>query len=392
LDADGTVYTFNNAGATVSLNESNIAPPATGAQTTDGWANSTLNNTTWYKFIAPASGSVRVNATANNYNGQIAVYDVANCADFNTNFDLMGANDNEINGVSLAPNFTVCGLTPGNEYYILHDGFNATTGNHTIAITEIVLQAGASNPLTQICTGEDVNLFTTINGYDMGGAWSAPVAAVNASITDSTFTSTGLAYQAFTFQYRVTEGCAYDSITSQIQIFAPSSAGTDGTLTVCKNETVDLLSGLGGNVQTGGTWYNPSNVVMASSQITAGAFPGSFNYDYIAGNGVCPNDTANVVVVVLSSCDINSIDETVFAGVSVYPNPSTGIIYVDADLAAGNFDYVVTDANGRVIANATNGVKAASTSTIDLRGVETGVYFIRLSNQSSDKMYRIVVQ
>jgi hypothetical protein len=283
-------------------------------------------------------------------------------------------------------------LTPGNEYFILHDGFNATTGNHTIAITEIVLQAGASNPLTQICTGDDVNLFTTINGYDMGGAWSAPVAAVNASITDSTFTSNGLAYQTFTFQYRVTDGCAYDSITSQIEVFAPSTAGTDGSITVCKNEMVDLLSGLGGTVQTGGTWYDPSNNVMPSSQITASAFPGSFNYDYIAGNGVCPNDTANVVVVVSPSCDINSIDESVFAGVSVYPNPSTGIIYVDADLAAGNFDYVVTDANGRVIAKATNGVKAASTSTIDLRGVETGVYFIRLSNQSSDKMFRIVVQ
>ena len=65
LTVDGTVYTFNNTGATVSFDESNIAPPATGAQTTDGWANSTLNNTTWYKFIAPASGSIRVNATAN---------------------------------------------------------------------------------------------------------------------------------------------------------------------------------------------------------------------------------------------------------------------------------------------------------------------------------------
>ncbi len=66
--------------------------------------------------------------------------------------------------------------------------------------------------------------------------------------------------------------------------------------------------------------------------------------------------------------------------------------YVDADLAAGNFDYVVTDANGRVVSNVANGIKAASTSSIDLRGVERGVYFIRLSNQSADKMYRIVVQ
>ncbi len=393
LQVDGTQYTFNNTGGTVSPGEATIAPPATGAQTTDGWINSTLNRTTWYKFVAPASGSVRVNATGIAYNGQIAVYDVANCADFLTNFDLLAANDNEIGGSSLAPNFTVCGLTPGNEYYIMHDGFDATAGNHSIILTEIVLEAGNANALSQICYGETLNLFTTINGYEAGGAWSAPVAAANASITDSIFNSTGLAYQTFVFQYRVTDGCAYDSITSQVQIFAPSSAGTDGALTVCKNEPFDLLSGLGGNVDLGGTWYDPSNNALPSSMIDhASAFPGSFNYDYITGNGVCPDDTANVVVTVSASCDYFGIEEAVFADVQVYPNPSTGVIFVETTISTGAFDYSVTDANGRVVAQANNGIKAAATSTIDLTGVERGIYFVKLSNASADKVYRIVIQ
>lgn len=393
LQVDGTQYIFNNTGGTVSPGEATIAPPATGAQTTDGWINSTLNRTTWYKFVAPASGSVRVNATGIAYNGQIAVYDVANCADFLTNFDLLAANDDEIGGSSLAPNFTVCGLTPGNEYYIMHDGFDATAGNHSIILTEIVLEAGNANALSQICYGETLNLFTTINGYEAGGAWSAPVAAANASITDSIFNSTGLAYQTFVFQYRVTDGCAYDSITSQVQIFAPSSAGTDGALTVCKNEPFDLLSGLGGNVDLGGTWYDPSNNALPSSMIDhASAFPGSFNYDYITGNGVCPDDTANVVVTVSASCDYFGIEEAVFADVQVYPNPSTGVIFVETTINTGAFDYSVTDANGRVVAQANNGIKAAATSTINLTGVERGIYFVKLSNASADKVYRIVIQ
>jgi hypothetical protein len=321
------------------------------------------------------------------------VYDVANCADFLTNFDLLAANDNEIGGASLAPNFTVCGLTPGNEYYIMHDGFDATAGNHSIALTEIVLEAGNANALSQICSGDQLNLFTTINGYDANGAWSAPVASVNASITDSTFASTGLAYQTFVFQYRVTDGCAYDSITSQVQIFGPSSAGTDGALTVCKNEPFDLLSGLSGNIDMGGTWYDPSNNAMPSSMVdNASAFPGSFNYDYITGNGVCPDDTANVVVTVSATCDYFGIEEAVFADVQVYPNPSTGVIFVETTISTGAFDYSVTDANGRVVAQANNGIKAAATSTIDLTGVERGVYFVKLSNASADKVYRIVIQ
>jgi hypothetical protein len=150
---------------------------------------------------------------------------------------------------------------------------------------------------------------------------------------------------------------------------------------------------LGGNVDLGGTWYDPSNNALPSSMIDhASAFPGSFNYDYISGNGVCPDDTANVVVTVSASCDYFGIEEAVFADVQVYPNPSTGVIFVETTINTGAFDYLVTDANGRVVAQANNGIKAAATSTIDLTGVERGVYFVKLSNASADKVYRIVIQ
>jgi hypothetical protein len=387
-----TTYTFNNTGATVSLDEINIAPPATGAQTTTGWINSTLNNTLWFKFVAPASGRVRINSTSTNYNGQSAVYDVALCSDFNNNFDLIAANDNEIGGPSLAPNYTVCGLTPGNTYYIMHDGATGTGGNFGIKITEIVLDAGLSNPLSNICYGDTINLYTTINSFATGGSWSAPLASSNASIyNDSLFTSVGLAYQVFDFEYRIVDGCAYDTIISQVKIFAPSNAGEDGTITACKNEPVDLLSGLTVNADFGGNWFDPSNNPIANSQVTTGNFPGSYNYDYIVGNGVCPDDTANVVINV-GTCNWLDITEETFAGVEVFPNPTNGVVFVAASMNAGNFSYEVTDANGRVIAEAINGVIAAATTSIDLSKVETGVYFIQLSNATAKKVYRIVVQ
>ena len=387
-----TTYTFNNTGATVSLDEINIAPPATGAQTTDGWINSTLNNTLWFKFTAPASGQVRINSTSTNYNGQSAVYEVALCSDFNNNFDLVAANDNEIGGPSLAPNYTVCGLTPGNTYYIMHDGATGTGGNFGIRITEITLNAGLSNPVSDVCYGDTINLYTTINSYATGGAWTAPLASSNASIfSDSLFTTEGLAYQVFDFEYRIVDGCAFDTIVSQVKIFAPSNAGQDGTITACKNEPVDLLSGLTVNADFGGNWFDPSNNPVASSQVTTGNFPGSYNYDYVVGNGVCPDDTANVVINV-GTCDWLDITEETFAGVEVFPNPTNGVVFVAASLNAGNFSYEVTDANGRVIAEAINGVTAAATTSIDLSKVETGVYFIQLSNATAKKVYRIVVQ
>lgn len=387
-----TTYTFNNAGATVTLDEINIAPAETGAQTNDGWINNTLNGTTWFKFIAPASGQVRIDFTATNYNGQAAVYDAASCSDFNNNFDILAANDNAIGGTSLAPNFTVCGLTPGDAYYIMHDGFTGTAGVYGIRITEVVVNAGTANATTNVCSGNVLNLDGTITGNDLGGTWTAPVNAVNASIFGSSFQSAGIAFQTFNFQYQVVDGCASDTVVSKVRIFAPSSAGIDGSITVCKNEPLDLLAGLSGNVDLNGSWYDPANVILTSSNITSSAFQGNYNYDYIAGNGVCPNDTANVVVTVLGTCDFLDIDEATFAGIEVYPNPTNGMVYVSASNNAGTFNYEVTDANGRVIATAVNAINGAATTSIDLSKVETGVYFIRLSNTTGDKVYRVVVQ
>ncbi len=386
----GETYTFNNNGAAVSLNETNIAPAATGSQTTDGWINSTLNGTLWYTFTAPASGSVRINSTALPYNGQAAVYTAANCGDFNT-FTMIAANDDEIGGTSLAPNFTVCGLTPGSTYYIMYDKFDGTSGNFSMNVTAIVLEGGSALPLTNVCSGTMVDLFTTITGNNTGGDWSSSIAAVDASIMGSMFNTSGLAYQTFNLQYRVTDGCAYDSIVSQVKIFPPSNAGQDGVIIACKNEPIDLLAGLNGNSDLNGAWYDPSNALLPNSQITTAVFPGQYNFDYISGNGVCPNDSANVVVTVLGNCDWLSVNENALEQVTIYPNPSTGVVFVESTFSTGNFQLVVTDVNGRKVQTPQNTI-SAGTNTVNLKEVERGTYFFTLSTENAEKVFRVVIQ
>lgn len=386
----GQTYTFNNNGAAVSLNEIDIAPAATGAQTTTGWVNSTLNGTLWYSFVAPASGSVRINSTAVPYNGQAAVYTAINCADFNT-FTFIAANDDAIGGTSLAPNFTVCDLTPGATYYVMYDKFDATSGNFSLHVSAIVLEGGSAQPLTNVCTGTMVDLFTTITGNNTGGDWSSSIAAVDASIQGSMFNTAGLAFQTFNLQYRVTDGCAYDSIVSQVKIFPLSNAGQDGSITACKNEPIDLLSGLNGNTDLNGDWYDPTDVLMPNSQLNTANFPGQYNYDYISGNGICPDDTANVVVTVLGNCDWLSVDENALEQVTVYPNPSNGVVFVESTFTTGNFNLVVTDVNGRTIQTGQNTI-STGTNTVNLKEVERGTYFFTLSTTNAEKVFRVVIQ
>jgi len=414
LMVDGTVYIFDNTGATVTTGETGIVPTQTGYNATDlpqvGWGQPTLQRTTWFTFTAPASGSMRFSGEdINTFWSQIAIYDAPVCNDFNT-FDLLAASDQAsvttttigntttIDTIKVAPNFTICGLTPGATYYIMHDSWaganGATTlqGQYSITMTPINLEAGTFVDVLDACTGTSVVLFDGITGYQPAGSWTAELAPAGTGLTDSLFNTSGLGYQVFDFEYRVTDGCAYDSIVAQVQIFPLSSAGTDGSITVCRNEPVDLLSGLGGNVDLGGSWYNPSNQLMPSSAINAANIGGLYNYDYITGNGVCPDDTANVLLTVDQSCDYLNIQEMYFSSMTMFPNPTNGLVYITNEGNSEVFNYEVIDIDGRVIASKVNAINGASTTTIDLTGKVTGMYMIRVYNGNAEKVFRVVLQ
>jgi hypothetical protein len=384
VGAPGLLY--NNTGATVSAEEIGIVPPVTGAQTTTGWANNNLSHTTWFKFTAPASGNVRIDATGVEYNGQIGVYYGADCSIL-PSFTLEGANDNEIDGTSEAPNFTVCGLTPGAEYYLMHDG-SGTAGNYTIEISEVSVYAGVEGEVLEICYGESTNLFLGIANYNLGGEWIATSPAV--VLQGNTFNSTDYASQTYTFNYVVSDGCAVDQATATVVVYAAPSAGLDGSITVCLNEPFDLLTGIGGNIDLGGTWYNPSNQTMSGSLDTSSSLAGQYNYDYIVTSTICPSDSANVIVVVDGSCDYTAIVEELMGQWAVYPNPATNNLTISNNSGLSVSNMELLDLNGKVLYNTTWGNQLEK--QIDITQLQTGMYILKLSFDGQTSSKRIVKQ
>jgi hypothetical protein len=221
----------------------------------------------------------------------------------------------------------------------------------------------------------------------MGGTWTQETPTLG--LNGSSFVTAGLAYQVFNFEYEVVDGCATDSVIQQVQIYGPSSAGTDGTITACQNEPIDLLAGLGGNVDLGGTWYDPSNTAI-SSDIIASNIPGSFNYDYVTGNGVCPDDTANVIVSVDPSCDYLSIEEVAFDNMTIFPNPTNGSVFVTNEGSNEVFNFELTDVNGKVITAQNAAINGTETTEVSLVNLESGFYLIRVFNDNADKTFRII--
>lgn len=388
LAVDGTVYTMSNAGATVAIGESAIAPVAGSCTGIGNWCNSSMNFTTWFTFVAPASGNVRIDGESGNFNGQIAVYQTANCSNF-AQYNLISANDDAATG--LYPYLNICGLTPGATYYMVHDSWSTTaTGVYTLRLRDVVVEAGSNLGQLNICTGDVVDLSTRLTGADAGGAWSESIPT--AGFNDPIWSSAGLAYQVFTFEYMVIDGCAADSVSTSVSVYQEAHAGNDGSITVCLNEPVDLLSGLSGNIDLGGTWYNPSNNPMPNSAITGGTVPGQFNYDYITGNGVCPDDTSNVILIVNPTCNYLNLQEFATEGLEIYPNPTTNIFYISNTGSSEVFNYELTDLNGKIISKRYAAINGSETTEVSVENLETGVYLIHIFNENADKTFRVVKQ
>jgi hypothetical protein len=303
-------------------------------------------------------------------------------------FTLEGANDDEIDGTSQAPNFTVCGLTPGVEYYVLHDG-SGTAGSYTIAISEVSVYAGVEGEAMNICYGETANLYLGIANYTLGGEWVATSPAV--VLQGSDFNSTDYAStQTYTFNYIVSDGCAVDQATATVIVYAAPSAGEDGSITVCLNEPFDLLTGIGGNVDLGGTWYNPSNQTLPGSLDTSGSLAGQYNYDYIVTSTICPNDSSNVIVIVDGSCDYTAIVEELMGQWEVYPNPATTTLTVSNNSGLSVSNMELLDLNGKVLYNSTWGNQLEK--NIDISPLQTGMYILKLTFDGQTSSKRIIKQ
>ena len=386
IPVNGQMYMFNNTGATFDAAELAMVPPATGAQTTTGWANQNLEMTTWFKFIAPPSGAVRINCTGVAYNGQMAVYGSPNCSNI-AGFQMMAANDDDLGGMNQAPNFTVCGMTPGTEYYMMHDAFNFTAGNHAIQLYEIVLNAGVEGEQLEVCYGDTVNLFLGIANYQLEGTWSETTPTLG--LNDNLFNTNGLASTLYEFTYTIQDGCASDAANAYVQIYSAPNPGVGGTINVCLNEPFNLVSGISGLVDLDGVWYNNASMeTLPSSVDTSGATGGNVTYTYTASNGVCPDESTTVTVVVNGGCDFTAGIEELAAGFELYPNPTRSSVAISWTVK-GETTLTLTDLNGKVLLNA---VSQASQYAMDLSNFAPGVYIVTVQNGDQLLTERIIKQ
>ena len=96
-------------------------------------------------------------------------------------------------------------------------------------------------------------------------------------------------------------------------------------------------------------------------------------------------------MVTVTNCNWLSVDEHTLESVNVYPNPSSGLVYIESGLSTEKVNLVVTDINGRVVETGSH-VISNGVNTVDLSKVQRGTYFFKLSGESAEKVIRVVIQ
>lgn len=244
---------------------------------------------------------------------------------------------------------------------------------------EACVPSSISSDSIDICqTADSLDLTTVLNIGQSAGVWSLTQnpTALTGSILDLNSLTTG----NYMVNYLVNNACQSTSAYAMVNMYEPSNAGIDSAVILCKGQPFDLFDALTGTFQTSGTWYSPSNQPLPGSFIVTGNFPGQFNYDYIMTNGVCPSDTSNALLIV-NDCIYVGLDELNNEKVTVYPNPTSDILNINAAGISGNSNLYIQDLNGRVVYKEVLTGESLMKHTMDVTKLSTGLYHLILVNK-----------
>ncbi len=271
------------------------------------------------------------------------------------------------------------GSFTGNVYIAFHIPQGGLDG-WVLYLDQICIQecvpASIQNDSIEICQSADsLDLTTVLNIGQSIGQWSFNSQPNN--LDGSMLQLNGLTTGIYQANYLVNTACQSTSASAYISLYEVSNAGIDSSVVLCKNQPFDLFDALGGSFQIGGTWYDPSNQQLQGSSIVSSNFPGQYNYDYIITNGVCPSDTSNALIIV-DDCIFSSVEEINPQSITLYPNPTDGLLSLSMSNECESCILEVTDIDGRVvymdkIQNTVNG-----NFGINLERILPGMYYLNL--------------
>jgi hypothetical protein len=248
---------------------------------------------------------------------------------------------------------------------------NGCIGSTTVAVATNSLPVITISPSSpSVCIGSVVTL--TASGSANTYTW-------NNSSAGNTFGANPLSNTTYTVKGKNSVGCTSTQTVSIVVNALPVIAVTPASPTICVKETVQLTA-------SGATIYAWSTSTVTSNVFNASPY---VSFTYII-TGTDPNgctNTGSVTVTVDKCLGINEIGNLNNL-ISVYPNPSSGLITTKFDFE-GKKEITIVNSVGAVISNRTT---ESTSENFDFSDLAKGIYFVKISTKNTANNYKIIIQ
>ena len=359
---EGTGTTLNSlAGANGTITNGIANPWVTGSGVCDDacalemtqTVTITVNNSTSSSqtFVECAGFSVTVGT--NTYNTTGIYTDV-----------LVGSNGCDS---TVTTDLTIKQPTTGSQTLVECAGFSVTVGTNTYNTTGIY---------TDVLVGSNgcdstVTTDLTIKQPTTGSQTLVECAGFSVTVGTNTYNATGV----YTDVLTGSNGC-------------DSTVTTDLTIEQAIDVTVDnsLAPTLSAN-QTGATYQwldcDNGNVIIPSE--TAQSFTATVNGNYAVeitvGSCVDTSACENISTV--------GVKETANDVVSIYPNPTSGMVNINLGSNNSSVNYSITSIEGKVVET---GKTSTNNIMVDLSKEGNGVYFVKINTENTSTVYKLIKQ
>ena len=346
-----------------------------------------IENNSFIKFIASATSAsfnVWVTNSANGDGIQMMFFSTANCG---TTACCSGAVTTYGCYSPLAPTTTIphvviaSGLTIGNTYYLLFDGWAGDVCDYIIdPVSGVNILNVATNPANPtICLGSSINLSAS-GGIGTIYTWSVPPTGSSTSSLDTTKGASVIATPTSNITYQVASSNGLCTITSQIAVTVINTLPTPPTTTpisLCQNSIATALTATGLTVATY-LWYTAaSGTGTGTATLTPStAAVGTTSY-YVTQSLSCgESPRAQLDVTINPTPIIPDQTASICSGVAFSVTPANAVSPLTVIPTGTTYTWTVAaNANVTGFSNQTTGLTSISQSLTNISNIAQQVVY-----------------
>ncbi|MDN3641643.1 T9SS type A sorting domain-containing protein, partial [Lutimonas halocynthiae] len=171
--------------------------------------------------------------------------------------------------------------------------------------------------------------------------------------------------------------------TNDISAPTETIANAGEPMTICLGESI-TLTGSGGNTFRWDTGETSQMITVSPKRTTTYTLE-------VTNQGLTSVDT---VIITVENCSNDISEETSMnSSISVYPNPSSGVLNIKIDNLEENSELLINDMKGSIIYMDDLNLSKFNTITkqIDLSRYSKGIYFVRFNNSRQQIIKKFIL-